>query len=161
MKKFSKLAGVTATVMAAAMVLSSTAMADETFKIGGIGPITGAAAVYGQAVMNASQMAADEINAAGGINGYQIEFNFQDDEHDAEKSVNAYNTLKDWGMQMLLGTVTSTPCTAVAAKTSEDNLFHLQYRVLRETMHSVYVSLTRTRVLHPLSTLVKMAWLKK
>ena len=125
MKKFSKLAGATATVMAAAMVLSSTAMADETFKIGGIGPITGAAAVYGQAVMNASQMAADEINAAGGINGYQIEFNFQDDEHDAEKSVNAYNTLKDWGMQMLLGTVTSTPCTAVAAKTSEDNLFQL------------------------------------
>ena len=125
MKKFSKLAGVTATVMAAAMVLSSTVMADETFKIGGIGPITGAAAVYGQAVMNASQMAADEINAAGGINGYQIEFNFQDDEHDAEKSVNAYNTLKDWGMQMLLGTVTSTPCTAVAAKTSEDNLFQL------------------------------------
>ena len=58
MKKFSKLAGATATVMAAAMVLSSTAMADETFKIGGIGPITGAAAVYGQAVMNASQMAA-------------------------------------------------------------------------------------------------------
>ena len=125
MKKFSKLAGATATVMAEAMVLSSTAMADETFKIGGIGPITGAAAVYGQAGMNASQMAADEINAAGGINGYQIEFNFQDDEHDAEKSVNAYNTLKDWGMQMLLGTVTSTPCTAVAAKTSEDNLFQL------------------------------------
>ena len=76
----------------------ATASADGAFKIGGIGPITGGAAIYGQAVMNAAQMATDEINAAGGINGYQVEFRFEDDEHDAEKSVNAYNTLKDWGM---------------------------------------------------------------
>ena len=88
----------------------AAASADGVFKIGGIGPITGGAAIYGQAVMNAAQMATDEINAAGGINGYQVEFRFEDDEHDAEKSVNAYNTLKDWGMQMLMGTVTSTPC---------------------------------------------------
>ena len=78
-------------------------------KIGGIGPATGGAAVYGLAVKNAATMAVDEINAAGGINGMQVEFQFEDDEHDAEKSVNAYNTLKDWGMQMLMGTVTSTP----------------------------------------------------
>lgn len=94
-------------------------------KIGGIGPISGDAAIYGQAVMNAAQMATDEINAAGGVNGMQIEFKFEDDESDAEKSVNAYNTLKDWGMQMLMGTVTSTPCTAVVAKTAEDNMFQL------------------------------------
>lgn len=94
-------------------------------KIGGIGPITGGAAVYGIAVMNAGKLAVDEINAAGGINGMQVEFQFEDDEHDAEKSVNAYNTLKDWGMQMLMGTVTSTPCTAVVAKSAEDNMFQL------------------------------------
>ena len=105
---------------------STEAAADgATFKIGGIGPITGGAAIYGQAVMNAAQMAVDKINADGGINGYQVEFRFEDDEHDAEKSVNAYNTLKDWGMQMLMGTVTSTPCTAVVAKTAEDNMFQL------------------------------------
>lgn len=103
----------------------TSASADGVFKIGGIGPITGGAAIYGQAVMNAAQMATDEINANGGINGYQVEFRFEDDEHDAEKSVNAYNTLKDWGMQMLMGTVTSTPCTAVSAKTEEDNMFQL------------------------------------
>lgn len=97
----------------------------EVFKIGGIGPITGAAAVYGQAVENAAQLAVDEINEAGGINGYQVELNFQDDEHDAEKSVNAYNTLKDWGMQALLGTVTSTPCIAVANEAYADNMFLL------------------------------------
>ena len=74
----------------------STAASGEVFKIGGIGPVTGAAAVYGLAVKNGAQIAVDEINADGGINGYQIDFQFPDDEHDAEKSVNAYNTLKDW-----------------------------------------------------------------
>ena len=103
----------------------STAASGEVFKIGGIGPVTGAAAVYGLAVKNGAQIAVDEINADGGINGYQIEFNFQDDEHDAEKSVNAYNTLKDWGMQVLMGTVTSAPCVAVADKTMADNMFHI------------------------------------
>ena len=96
-----------------------------TFKIGGIGPITGGAAVYGTAVQNAIQIAVDEVNAAGGINGYQIEYKFADDEHDAEKSVNAYNSLKDWGMQMLIGTVTSTPCIAVADEAAVDNMFLL------------------------------------
>ena len=103
----------------------SSAAAGTTFKIGGIGPVTGGNALYGLAVQRGAQIAVDEINAAGGINGTQIEFNFQDDEADAEKSVNAYNSLKDWGMQMLMGTVTSTPCVSVAAKTAEDNMFQL------------------------------------
>ncbi len=103
----------------------SAAAEGGTFKIGGIGPITGAAAVYGQGVKNAAELAVKEINDAGGINGSMIDFSFQDDEHDAEKAVNAYNTLKDWGMQLLLGTVTSTPCTAVVEKSHEDNLFQL------------------------------------
>lgn len=104
----------------------STTTADgAAFKIGGIGPITGGAAVYGTAVKNAAQIAVDEINEAGGINGTPIEYRFEDDEHDAEKSVNAYNTLKDWNMQILMGTVTSTPSIAVSEKTKEDNMFQL------------------------------------
>lgn len=97
----------------------------DKFYIGGIGPITGNAAMYGIAVQNGAQLAVDEINAAGGINGYQIEYDFQDDENDAEKSLNAYNNLKDWGMQVLMGTVTTTPCLAVAAETANDNMFEL------------------------------------
>lgn len=110
---------------AAEETTEATEAAEGALKIGGIGPITGGAAIYGLAVMNAAQLAVDEINAAGGINGMQVAFQFEDDEHDAEKAVNAYNTLKDWGMQMLMGTVTSTPCTAVVAKTAEDNMFQL------------------------------------
>ena len=104
---------------------ADSATAGDTLKIGGIGPITGGAAVYGLAVKNAAELAVKEINEAGGINGMQVEFKFEDDEHDAEKSVNAYNSLKDWGMQMLMGTVTSTPCTAVVEETHSDNMFQL------------------------------------
>lgn len=126
MKNWKRAMSITA---AAAMAVSAFALpvqaADETFKIGGIGPMTGAEAVYGNAVMNSIQIAVDEINEAGGINGFQVEFNPQDDEHDAEKSVNAYNTLKDWGMDLLLGTVTSAPCIAVEAEAANDNMFLL------------------------------------
>ena len=102
----------------------------EAFKIGGIGPITGGTAIYGTAVQNGIQIAVDEINAAGGINGYQIDYNFQDDEGDSEKAINAYNTLKDWGMQVLVGTVTSAPCIAVAEETRNDNMFQITSSVI-------------------------------
>ena len=104
---------------------SSDAAGSDTFKIGATGPITGGAAIYGNAVKNGIQIAVDEINEAGGIGGYQIDYNFQDDEHDAEKAVNAYNNLKDWGMQVLIGTTTSAPCIAVVEKTHADNMFQI------------------------------------
>ena len=104
---------------------SSSKKDADKYYIGGIGPTTGATAIYGTAVKNGAQIAVDEINAAGGINGKQIEYRFEDDQNDAEKSVNAYNTLKDWGMQMLMGTVTSAPCVAVADKTMADNMFQI------------------------------------
>lgn len=93
------------------------------FKLGGTGPLTGAAAIYGNACKNGAQIAVDEINAEGG--DIQFELNYQDDEGDAEKAVNAYNTLKDWGMQLSLGSVTSKPCEATAAETYSDRIFAL------------------------------------
>ena len=104
---------------------SGTSSDAKTLKIGGIGPLTGDAATYGVAVQNGAQLALKEINDAGGVNGMKLALNFQDDQNDAEKSVNAYNTLKDWGMQLLMGTVTSTPCKAVAAEAFSDNMFLL------------------------------------
>ena len=91
--------------------------------IGGIGPLTGGAAVYGNAVKNGAELAVDEINKAGGVNGITLELNFQDDVHDAETAVNAYNKLKDEGMKLLVGTVTSAPCIAVSAAAAKDNMF--------------------------------------
>ena len=95
------------------------------FKFGGVGPLTGAAAIYGQAVKNGGQIAVDEINAAGGINGAMIEYKFEDDVSDGETSVNAYNNLYDWGMQVLAGPVTTGPSISVSAKVNEDRVFML------------------------------------
>ncbi|WP_283672915.1 ABC transporter substrate-binding protein [Butyricicoccus sp. Marseille-Q5471] len=93
------------------------------FKLGGTGPLTGGAAIYGNAAKNGAQIAVDEINAAGGA--VQFELKYEDDEHDAEKAVNAYNALLDWGMQISLGSVTSKPCEATAAETYSDRIFAL------------------------------------
>lgn len=132
-KKFTKILSV---VLAVAMITACFAAcskkdadkdtsANTTFKIGSIGPLTGDNALYGLAVQHGAQLAVDEINAAGGINGVQIEFKMEDDQADTEKSVNAYNSLKDWGMQMLMGTVTSTACIGVAEETYNDKMFML------------------------------------
>ena len=107
---------------AASAPASAAAEGGAAIKLGGIGPITGAAAIYGNATMNGAQIAVDEINALGGV---QFELNWQDDEHDPEKAVNAYNTLKDWGIQMLVGTTTTAPCVAVSAETNADRVFSL------------------------------------
>ena len=95
----------------------------QTFKIGTIGPLSGPYAIYGQAVANGAQIAVDEINAAGG--DFKFELSAQDDEGDGEKSVNAYNNLMDWGMQVLVGPTTTGASVAVAAKCYEERTFML------------------------------------
>ncbi len=122
MKNWKKALGLTAAVAMAAtmMPVSAFAAEDETFKIGVIGPMTGDYAQYGLGVYHAAQVAAEEINANGGFNGYNVEvLDAGDDQGDPEKAVNAYNDLLDKGMQMLCGTVTSGACIAVGAEAAE------------------------------------------
>lgn len=115
----------TETTTEATETTEETSEAALTFKIGSSGPATGDYAMYGLGVKHAMEIAVEEINAAGGANGYMLEMNFEDDEADPEKAVNAYNALKDWGMQIMAGTVTSGACIAVAAETANDNMFQL------------------------------------
>ena len=125
MLKFKKIVSfvLVAAMAATSMVAcSKKESADGAIKIGAIGPTTGGAAIYGNAVKYGAEIAIEEINAKGDI---QFALNFQDDEHDAEKSVNAYNNLKDWGMQVLMGSVTTAPCVAVSAEASADHIFEL------------------------------------
>lgn len=93
------------------------------FKIGGTGPLTGDAAIYGVAAKNGAQIAVDEINALGG--DIQFELRYEDDVNDPEKALNAYNTLKDWGMQLSLGSVTSKPAESTSVENNADRIFAL------------------------------------
>ena len=122
MKNMKKVLAVTAAVAMTAAMMPTAVFADdaETFKIGVIGPMTGDNAQYGLGVYHAAQVAAEEINANGGFNGYNVEIlDAGDDQADPEKAVNAYNDLLDKGMQMLCGTVTSGACIAVGAEAAD------------------------------------------
>ena len=93
-----------------------------TIKIGGIGPLTGSNAVYGIATKQGAEVALAEINALGGL---QFSLDFQDDEGDTEKAVNAYNKLIGDGAQIIYGCTTTNPCVAVAAETFSARYFQL------------------------------------
>ena len=113
-----KLFSVVLAVLMMAVCVSGV-MADG-IKIGGTGPLTGGAAIYGNAVKNGAEIAVEEINAMGGM---QFELRYEDDAHDAEKAVNAFNALLDWGMQVSMSSVTSKPAEATSEINMEERVF--------------------------------------
>ena len=129
MKKFFAL------VMAALMVVGmfagcqsaevSYTGSNTEYVIGVSGPLTGAAAIYGTAVKNSAQMAVDEINAAGGLNGVKFKLVAMDDKHDATLVSGNYSSMLESGMQLSLGTVTTGPAMEFKNLSFEDNVFFL------------------------------------
>lgn len=122
------------TVVTAAMLLTAcsggskpansnnTAAESDVIKIGGIIPQTGAASVYGVSAEKGIKLAVEEINAAGGVNGKQIEWISADDKADPTEAVTVYNKLVEEGVVGIIGPVTSKPAQAVADNSQEDLL---------------------------------------
>lgn len=126
MKKVKKIVSLALAAVLSASCLAGCGSGEKSTNIviGGSGPLTGSAAQYGIAVKNAAELAVNEINDAGGVNGVKFELHFEDDEADpGDKAVNAYNALKDKGMQVFLGTVTTGSCLAVIEKSNQDRIF--------------------------------------
>ena len=98
---------------------------NETIKIGVSAPLTGGAAKYGVAVKNAAQMAIDEINANGGLDGMKFELLALDDEHKKENVTTTYSAMYEDGMQISLGTVTTAPGLEFKELSKADNVFAL------------------------------------
>ncbi|MBQ7318857.1 MAG: ABC transporter substrate-binding protein [Clostridia bacterium] len=128
-----KITKILALVLAALMCLTSFAGCGEVnyaennteYVIGLSGPLTGDAAMYGTAVANAAQMAVDEINAAGGLNGIKFKLVATDDMHDATKVSTNYSSMYEGGMQVSLGTVTTAPGEEFKNLSADDNVFFL------------------------------------
>ncbi len=93
--------------------------------IGGIGPLSGAYANYGTSVYNGAKIAVDEINAAGGVNGFKLVLSFQDSEADPTSAKNAYGKLMDNGMKVSLGGVLSGETASVVAEAKSDGILVL------------------------------------
>ena len=119
------LAAVMALGMLAGCAGSSYTAKNTEFVIGVSGPLTGGAAIYGNAVKNAAQMAVDEINAAGGLNGIMFKLVAMDDKHDESLVSGNYSALLEGGMQLSLGTVTTKPGMEFKNLSVEDNVFFL------------------------------------
>jgi len=129
MRNFKKVIGV---VLALAIVVTcfaacggNTGKTSDKIVVGGTGPLTGDASSYGISVQQGAQLAIDEINAAGGMNGIQLEFIMKDDKAMAAETATAYDQLMDAGMQISIGSTTTGSCEAFAAKAVEDNLFFI------------------------------------
>ncbi|MBQ7329559.1 MAG: ABC transporter substrate-binding protein [Oscillospiraceae bacterium] len=128
MKRFLALA--LAVLMVAAMFAGCSgkknyAANNTEYVIGVSGPLTGGAAIYGKAVQNAAQMAVDELNAAGGLNGIKFKLVAMDDKHDKTQVPTNYASLLEGGMQLSLGTVTTDPGKEFKNLAKEDNVFFL------------------------------------
>lgn len=108
-------------VLVLVLGLSGAALAD-TIKIGGIAPITGGVASYGNWVKNGIDLYVKEVNEAGGIDGQQVEMVWFDDKGDATEAINAYNQMAGEGITALIGAVTTGPTKAVAPLAADDNL---------------------------------------
>ncbi len=95
------------------------------YVIGATGPLTGDASSYGISVQQGAQLAIEEINAAGGLNGVNFRLDMRDDKADAGEAQRAYLSLYEAGMQVSLGSVTSASCEAFGTKAAEDGLFFI------------------------------------
>ena len=98
---------------------------NTTIKIGVSGPLTGGAAKYGIAVKNSAQLAVDEINANGGLDGMMFELMAFDDEHKKDNVPTTYSAMYESGMQISLGTVTTAPGLEFKELSKDDNVFTL------------------------------------
>ena len=124
MKK-TRIFAVAIATMLISCLFAGSAFADGALKIGATGPLTGDASSYGISVNQGAVLAVEEINAAGGVNGYELEFNMIDDKAAAADATTGFGQLMDWGMQVSLGSVTSGSCEAFGAQAAANHVFFI------------------------------------
>lgn len=95
------------------------------YVIGATGTLTGDASSYGNSVRNGAQLAVDEINAAGGLNGVNFKFDMKDDKAGAVEAGQGFTSLLEGGMQVSLGAVTSASCEAFGTAAAEYGIFFM------------------------------------
>jgi len=130
MKTFKKIAALALTAVLSLGTLAGCGQASYTsgnteYFIGGTGPLTGDTSSYGISVKNGAELAIEEINAAGGLNGTTFKFDMKDDKSTAADAATGYDALWEAGMQISIGSVTSGSCESFATKSVEDNLFFI------------------------------------
>ena len=106
----------------AAPAESADAAGGEPILLGTISPNTGNLAAYGTAIMNGVNLAVEEINAAGGVLGSQIQVINADDQGDPTECMNAFNSLVSQGVGLIIGSVTSSCTSAITDSANEEEV---------------------------------------
>ena len=124
MKKF--LALTLALVMVFALCAcgkSSGSAGNDPIKVGFIAPLSGANAAVGQSNQTGVELAVEEINAAGGINGRKLELYAYDDENDANVAVSMCNKLiQNDGVCAIVGSTNSSVTLGAMTITQDEGI---------------------------------------
>lgn len=153
----------TTTAASASSAASGAAEATgDTITIGVMGPLSGDASVYGNAVVNGAMLYLNKVNAEGGINGKQLNVIKLDEKGDASEAVNCFNRMLDEGIVGLIGDVTTTPTEAVVAESQDYNMPMVTASATAEAVtydaetDTVYTNVFRSTFIDPFQG-VKMA----
>lgn len=154
--------GSTTTAASASSTAAGAAASGDTITIGVMGPLSGDASVYGNAVVNGAMLYLNKVNAEGGINGKQLNIIKLDEKGDASEAVNCFNRMLDEGIIGLIGDVTTTPTEAVVAESQDYNMPMVTASATAEAVtydaetDTVYTNVFRSTFIDPFQG-VKMA----
>lgn len=152
----------TAASASSAASVAGTAASGDAITIGVMGPLSGDASVYGNAVVNGAMLYLNKVNAEGGINGKQLNVIKLDEKGDASEAVNCFNRMLDEGIVGLIGDVTTTPTEAVVAESQDYNMPMVTASATAEAVtydaetDTVYTNVFRSTFIDPFQG-VKMA----
>ena len=92
----------------------------EAWKFGFVNHLTGDMAPYGQSLKKGTELAVDQLNAAGGINGHPVEVIYEDDRGQAADAITAFTKLVETDkVPAVMGSASSTKTLAICPKAQE------------------------------------------
>ena len=119
-------AGLAAGALPLAAPYISTALGEDTVKLGMVDPITGVYAALAKNEIEGAKLAVEEINAKGGITGRQVELLVEDSANDAGTGVQKANKLIDGShISLLIGDVNSAIALALAQVANQKGVLHI------------------------------------
>lgn len=124
-KKNSAVALLVVAVLIVLAVMTRRSRGPEKVTIGFVGPLTGPSALWGEGARNMVKLAAEEVNAHGGIAGKQLEIDYQDGKCSAPDAISALQNLKASGVKFIIGGHCSPETVAMAPLTKDGSVFML------------------------------------
>jgi branched-chain amino acid transport system substrate-binding protein len=116
---------------------SSSSSSSSPIKVGMIAPLTGPFAPLGKGDEQGAQIAVDQVNSAGGINGHKVDLIIKDDKTDPTQSLIDFQALQGQGVAAVLGSSVSDSARAVAPKAEQAQIPYISLSPVDQTVSPV------------------------